>query len=143
MWAQENLYCSRAIEMRCCTLRRYRSLLLVMLAGCRFEFAELHDGPPPDAPPLALACNTPVRLGDGTGSELAATATATRVFATWIDASGRLHAGGGRVAGEAATPFAVVPVQDGTFVHVGIAADANRDQILGVVTDATGASFSS
>jgi hypothetical protein len=114
-----------------------------MLAGCRFEFAEHHDATPPvpDAPPLALACNTPVRLDDSTGSELAATATATRVFATWLDANGMLRSGGARISAEGAIPFAATPAQDGTFVHVGIAADANRDQILGVATDATGASF--
>ncbi|MEP6860597.1 MAG: hypothetical protein ABJE66_08260 [Deltaproteobacteria bacterium] len=118
-------------------------MLLVMLAGCRFEFAEHHDATPPvpDAPPIALACNTPVRLGDGAGSELAATATATRVLATWLDPNGMLRSGGARISAEAAIPFAVTPAQDGAFVHVGIAADANRDQILGVATDATGGSF--
>ena len=143
MWAHENLYCSRAIEMRCCTRARYRSLLLVMVAGCRFEFAELHDAPPPaiDAPPIALACNTPVRLGDGNGSELAATGTATRVFATWLDPAGAIRSGGARIGADGADPFAVTPVQDGTFVHVGIAADASLTQILGVATNASGASF--
>src|SRR3569832_1325715 len=92
MWAHETLYCSRAIEIRCCTRRRYRSLLLVMLAGCRFEFAEHHDAAVPrDAPPQALACNTPVRLGDATGAELAASATATRVFAVWLEPAGANH----------------------------------------------------
>ena len=114
-----------------------------MLAGCRFEFADLHDAAlPRDAPALDLACNTPVRLGDGTGGELAATATATRVLASWLDAAGMFHAGGARLVAESATPFVVEvdPLGAGAFVHVGVAADASRDQILGVATDATGAS---
>jgi len=113
-----------------------------MLAGCRFEFAELHDAAvPKDSPPQGLACNTPIRLGDGAGTELAATATATRVLATWLDESGAIRAGGAVIAAEGATGFSRAPMQGGVFTHVAVAAAAKSERVLGVATDATGASF--
>ncbi|HEY6036062.1 MAG TPA: hypothetical protein VIV58_17420 [Kofleriaceae bacterium] len=116
-------------------------LVLVMLAGCRFEFAEHHDAAiPMDAPPQGLACNTPVRLGDGMGTELAATASATRVFAVWLEPSGAVHGAGAQLAAQVATAFDV-GTEAGTFVHAGVAADATGKTILGVATDPSGASY--
>jgi len=113
-----------------------------MLAGCRFEFADLHDAAVPlDAPPQGLACNTPIRLGDGVGEDLSATATATRVLATWLDESGAIRAGGAVITAEGATAFLRAPMQDGVFTHVAVAAAVKADRVLGVATDATGTSF--
>src|SRR3569832_1660515 len=141
MWAHENLYCSRAIKIQCCTRRRYRSLLLAMLAGCRFEYTEHHDAAlPRDAPPQALACNTPVRLGEGTGMQLAATATATRVFAVWLAPAGAVHGAGAQLAAQVAPAIEVGTVA-GTFLHAGVAADATGNTILGGASDVNGVSF--
>jgi hypothetical protein len=137
MWAHENLYCSRAIEIRCSTRARYRSLLLVMLAGCRFGFEEHHDAAPPmDASPLALACNTPVRLGDGSGYALAATSTATRVLATWGDGS-VVRLAGAVITTEGALPFGLDAVP-ATAAHLGLAADASGNDVLHGVTPEAG-----
>jgi len=112
-----------------------------MLAGCRFEFAEHHDAAVPrDAPPQALACNTPVRLGDGTGAQLAATATATRVFAVWLEPSGAVHGAGAQLSTQVATAFDV-GTEAGTFLHAGVAADATGNTLLGIASDASGVSF--
>lgn len=112
-----------------------------MLAGCRFEFAQHHDAAVlRDAPPQALACNTPVRLGDGAGTELAATATATHVFAVWIEPTGAVHGAGAQLTAQVATAFDLAS-QPGSFLHVGVAADATGNTILGVASDPSGVSF--
>ena len=112
-----------------------------MLAGCRFEFAAHHDAAiPKDAPPQGLACNTPIRLGDGAGTELTATATASRIFAGWLEPSGAIHGAGAQLSAQVATAFDL-GTQDGAFLHAGLAADATGAHILGVATDTTGTSY--
>lgn len=75
-----------------------RLATLVAVAGCgRLHFQEVADATPDtpaDAPPLALACNTPVQVAAAApAAQLGAFVTGSSIVARWIGAGGQLSIG--------------------------------------------------
>jgi len=124
------------------TIPRYagsvqRLALVLALAGCRLHFddrpADAQDAPA-DAPPLALACNTPVKVADAPlGGKLTAAATTSTIIAEWIEPDGQLATG----RAELVAPLAVVgraDVDPGATGYTVVSATAAGDTIVSAST---------
>ena len=105
-----------------------------MLAGCRWHFADRPVDAAADAAPLALACNTPVKLGDAPlGGKLTAAATTSAIIAAWIEPDGHLATGGA----DFVAPLEVVGrvgVDPGDTNYTAVATTAAGDTIISAYT---------
>ena len=127
------------------TIPRYagsvqRVAIAVMLAGCRFHFGDRPADAALDAPPLAVACNTPVKLGDAPpGGKLTAAATTASIVAGWIEPDGHLATG----AADFIAPlqaYGRVAADPADVNYTVVAATASGDTIISAYTH-DGASY--